>query len=239
MEKQKFRICSDLHSEFWRGENLWPELVPELETDKHSILLLAGDIGINGRVNFDWFDEVVGRFQDYMYIPGNHEYYQNSINQEPDDVVVRTFAEGKVRVIGTTLWTDMDNSNPLAMVSAQRGMADYSAIYSNSPEHTVYLNKGYRARLDELVRYGDVVVSHHPPSYKSLTPGFENSPLNPAFLNNLDAFVLDLQPALWVHGHVHSSHDYHIGETRVICNPYGYYKHEVNKDYNPELVVEI
>jgi hypothetical protein len=28
--------------------------------------------------------------------------------------------------------------------------------------------------------------------------------------------------ALWVHGHVHNQRDYHIGATRVVCNPRGY-----------------
>jgi predicted NBD/HSP70 family sugar kinase len=26
----------------------------------------------------------------------------------------------------------------------------------------------------------------------------------------------------WVHGHTHSTHDYMIGNTRVLCNPRGY-----------------
>jgi hypothetical protein len=239
MEKQKFRICSDLHSEFWRKENLWPELLPELETDKESILILAGDIGTNTTLNKQWFDEVVERFQDFVYINGNHEFYGSDINKSADDVVVRTFDAGKKKLVGATLWTDMNNANPLSMGLAQRGMSDYRVVRGNSPEHTVELNKQYVGYLRSVLMPGDVVVSHHPPTYRSMTPGFENSSLNPAFLNNLDDLIEEAQPGLWVHGHVHSSHDYLHFNTRIICNPYGYYKQDVNRLYNPTLVVDV
>ena len=29
-------------------------------------------------------------------------------------------------------------------------------------------------------------------------------------------------PALWVHGHTHTSHDYRVGRCRIVCNPRGY-----------------
>lgn len=235
MEKQKFRIASDLHSEFWRGENLWPELLPPLDSDKDSILLLAGDIGTKRTLNQDWFEEVVSRFHHFCYVEGNHEFYGSSVYdaEEPEIII-----EDGRNILGVTLWTDMDTANPVTMQLARNGMNDYRAVRDNTPEYTVELNGKHVAFLYDYLKESDVVVTHHAPSYKSLTPGFEGSMLNPAFLNNLDGFILDRKPALWVHGHVHSSHDYFIGDTRVVCNPYGYFMHEVNKDYNPALVVE-
>jgi hypothetical protein len=34
--------------------------------------------------------------------------------------------------------------------------------------------------------------------------------------------MLDLNPVLWIHGHVHGSFDYYVGDVRVIANPRGY-----------------
>ncbi len=49
--------------------------------------------------------------------------------------------------------------------------------------------------------------------------------------------IEEQQPALWVHGHTHDSCDYHVGATRVVCNPKGY-EYE-NKAFDPELVVRV
>lgn len=46
-------------------------------------------------------------------------------------------------------------------------------------------------------------------------------------------------PDLWVHGHMHNSVDYRVGATRVVTNPRGYAGHEINPNFNPQLVIEI
>ncbi len=51
-------------------------------------------------------------------------------------------------------------------------------------------------------------------------------------------FVGD-QPAPWCHGHMHESFDHQLGRTRAICNPRGYFPNELNRDFNPALVVEL
>jgi Icc-related predicted phosphoesterase len=54
----------------------------------------------------------------------------------------------------------------------------------------------------------------------------------------LESLVLASNALLWVHGHIHSQSDYHIGETRVIANPRGYPREEVGP-FRPDLVVEV
>ena len=61
--------------------------------------------------------------------------------------------------------------------------------------------------------------------------------LSPAFVSNLSEIIDPRQPALWVHGHVHTSFDYRVGATRVLCNPHGYGAE--NPDFDPRLVVEV
>jgi len=47
--------------------------------------------------------------------------------------------------------------------------------------------------------------------------------------------------ALWIHGHTHDSFDYLVRDTRVVCNPRGYVKHDIqeNASFDPALVVQI
>ena len=46
-----------------------------------------------------------------------------------------------------------------------------------------------------------------------------------------------IAPSLWIHGHVHSNHEYFCGRTKVLCNPRGYPGE--NPAFDPHLVVEI
>ena len=54
----------------------------------------------------------------------------------------------------------------------------------------------------------------------------------------------DAAPELWLHGHVHRSYDYFVGDVRLVCNPRGYPDprgpgRRENPDFNPSLVVEV
>ena len=83
-----------------------------------------------------------------------------------------------------------------------------------------------------------IVVTHHAPSPRSIAPRFQNDPLNPAFVSDLEAFIERYGPSLWVHGHVHDSFDYWVGRTRIVCNPRGYFPDQLNPAFDPLLVVE-
>jgi hypothetical protein len=54
----------------------------------------------------------------------------------------------------------------------------------------------------------------------------------------MDGFILDHpEICLWTHGHTHEDFDYHIGSTRVVCNPRGYVGYEARADtWQPKLV---
>ena len=82
-----------------------------------------------------------------------------------------------------------------------------------------------------------VVVTHHAPSRASVAPRFAGQRLNPAFVSGLESLIEAGRPSLWVHGHTHTSFDYRLGKTRVICNPRGYPGE--NPDFRPGLVVEV
>lgn len=94
-----------------------------------------------------------------------------------------------------------------------------------------------------------VIVTHHAPGSESVAPQYASDWLSPAFVSNLpDEFfgrhaVLRMtKPALWVHGHTHSSANYLRYKTRVLANPRGYRQKDgsfENNAFNPTLVVDV
>lgn len=83
-----------------------------------------------------------------------------------------------------------------------------------------------------------MVLTHYLPSRHSIAPRWRSSPLNAFFLCDLTSLIAEKQPALWVHGHTHDSIDYRIGDTRVLCNPFGYAHHEENPAFDHSLRVQ-
>lgn len=129
--------------------------------------------------------------------------------------------------------------------------SDASAVGAKSkkrrlvPEDTLALHQRDRAwlaqKLAEPFDGPTVVVTHHAPHRNSLARHYQSDWLSPSFVSELPTSFFEV-PALWVHGHLHESHDYQAGNCRVVCNPRGYLRHgrdQENKQFNPELVVEL
>jgi len=75
------------------------------------------------------------------------------------------------------------------------------------------------------------------PSIRSIADRYRADPVSAAFASNMDGFILEHQPRLWIHGHTHESFDYEIGKTRVVCNPRGYASIEENKGFRPDYTL--
>jgi hypothetical protein len=88
-----------------------------------------------------------------------------------------------------------------------------------------------------------VVMTHHTPSMLSSHPrwGGTTNLLNWAYANTYTEAIILEHPNIkcWVHGHTHESHNYTIDKCRVICNPRGYYPHELNPSFNNNLIFEV
>lgn len=159
-----------------------------------------------------------------------------------------------VRFIGATLWTDMKlyGEDHFVAMAVQDALSDYAKIYTKSddPIHVQDVmarhgeSIGYiRERLTDplwLPKDGPtVVVTHHAPSWLSIDERFRSDKVSAGFASRLEDLILDTNPVFWVHGHTHTSFDYVLGETRVLCNPRGYVDVALNPDFNPDLIVEI
>ncbi len=162
-------------------------------------------------------------------------------NREQDSEVVRRcmsdFQERRMRT-GTGEWI-------VRPVIAYRGR-------TYTPEDSIGIHMESRNWLENQLSLSgpwikNVVVTHHAPSIGSLHPRY-NEPhikgINPGFMSNLEYLFHDFPERidLWIHGHVHDHFDYHIGDTRIVCNPRGY-PHENKPDndrgFDPIFSVEI
>lgn len=252
----KLNIVSDLHL------NVCGFGRPENDAD---VVILAGDIARPG--------EAVAWARDFgkpvLYVPGNHEFYGGSLDGVAAELerlsagtCVRVLdnaevAIGRVRFLGSTLWTDFGlfgdgESRAAAMVQGQDLMRDFSRIRLTekgdavfSPEDAAALFEHdaswLAARLDAAHDGPTVVITHHAPSRKSVHPRFARSLLSACFVSDAERLLGGSRVQLWVHGHTHDTFDYVVNGTRVICNPRGYAKGGVNENprFDPNLTIEI
>lgn len=244
------RILSDLHLEFAAIS------LPKVEAD---VVILAGDIDVEGN-GLEW---ALATFPDVpvLYVFGNHEYYGSSypkhlleLKAKAENTNVKILENDTVTINGVTflgcsLWTDFNlYGNPkVAEREAEKHMPDFQVI-KLSTQNTVLrasdTAKIHKQSLQWLTKELEqtttkkVVITHHAPSEKSVSPRFTGSLLNPAFASNLETLVESSNAALWVHGHMHNASDYQIGKTRVLCNPRGY-PSEADTHFIPDFVIHL
>jgi predicted phosphodiesterase len=247
----KLRIYSDLHIEF-------APFVPEPQNA--DVVILAGDIHV-GKKGIEWAQR---HFPDQpvIYVLGNHEYYRCAYPKHLADLRQMTIGTNihllendrveiaDVVFLGCTLWTDFEllGDPRVAGGHATERMTDYrvirvSPVYrklrsiDTAAIHRKSLEWLKAAFVQDAGRK-IVVVTHHGPSAQSLQEYQRSELLSAAYVSNLDEFVARSGAALWVHGHVHNQRDYHIGGTRVVCNPRGYVD-EPNFGFDPGLTIAV
>lgn len=231
------RLISDIHLDLVR--------VPDLIPNKEKILVIAGDLcsfttrlkGLRYIKNYlEYNQETI-----VIYVLGNHEYYGSNIkltesfwlNQEKKSKK-RLFVIGKsprcfiikgIRFICCTLWTDLDDGKYIWL--AYQSLNDFKYIddFRLDPKLYPQLFKSSFEKIDAIIKENDfiptVIITHHPPSKKSALNSQLEWKQNRLFYSQLDEWIKNI-PRLryWLHGHIHSSSDYYIKNTRVICNPF-------------------
>lgn len=242
----RIQVLSDVHIEFHRDDGR--SFVSWLEPAGVDLLVLAGDIAVG-----EGIVEALGLFcrryaqAAIVYVHGNHELYRT--NREAVAASMREamrananlcwldceVAEiGGRRVLGAPLWFPEDRG----AAPYKKAMTDFQVI--EDFEAWVYEENARAVSFFEReIRRGDIVVTHHLPSVKSVAPRFVGHPLTPFFLCDLKPLILERAPAYWFHGHTHESLRYRLGETTVVCNPFGYARHELNAEFDERLVVEV
>ena len=269
----KIAVCSDLHLEFG-GLIL-------TNTDNADVLILSGDICVakdllelgspmsKSEAIHDFFKNCSDEFKQVIYVAGNHEHYHGDYRDTLRDLKYNlhylqnlhildkeTVTLEGVTFIGGTLWTDMNDEDPMTLQTIGSMMNDFRCVKNSnkkvsfrdddgnfhervakfSPQDAVEDHKKTLDYIRHVVRDKNnqkfVVVGHHAPSKLSTHPRYQNETLmNGGYSSDLSQFILDNpQIKVWCHGHTHHTFDYVIGETRIVCNPRGYIGYEDRAD---------
>ena len=247
----RIRILSDLHREFG------PTALPPLDAD---LIVLAGDIATKQN-GLPWIRKFCGDTPT-VYVCGNHEFYGDKLPRVAERLIEATrgtnihvleddhFLIDGWHVYGCTLWTDLALVGDWQVGSAVAGDCtnDYKRIRNSdrgyrhlTPHDTRSIHLRSVDRMDRFLRNHDpqrtIVVTHHAPSARSLPEHRRDKVISGAYASHLDSFILQHQPRLWIHGHIHHRNDYCIGSTRVIANPQGY-PDDPAPTFDQSLIVE-
>jgi predicted phosphodiesterase len=219
------------------------KLKPELV----DVLVLAGDICSTNRQNYS---KHIGHFCDMypnvVYVAGNHEYYGSTPEKTKAKILEvasnnknllyldNSFAEiSGQKFYGGTLWFEESVATHLY----SNKINDFRAIKQHNGTFFFEENAKFKRNLEEIDA-NTIVVSHHLPSKRSISPQYKDNALNAFFLCDLEKEILVKRPKLYLHGHTHSAFDYRIDNTRVVCNPLGY-MNEHGTSFTQNLVIEV
>ena len=154
-----------------------------------------------------------------------------------------------ITFVGGTLYSDLllygEENFQLCKNTAAKGINDFKRCYVTHfnevapytiDDHLRYFSYNKRDIGVEIrrVRTGPVVViTHFAPLPYSVAPEYNGDPLSAYFVSDMREFLKEFPKVrLWCHGHTHAKFDYIYRrkdkkgkwcETRVVCNPFGYY----------------
>ena len=235
---------SDVHLEFG------PLIMPG---DPEAILILAGDITTVRKTKEEFFQQCVDKYKHVIYIMGNHEYYggdwdtakeliQMTLPKEIHFLENESVVLDGVLFIGATLWTDMNNADPLTIYECGNKMNDYHLVSKDgcklTPEATLEAHYAAKEFITGALTFANghktVVITHHMPSYSCVHQRYKDENLlNGAYRSDLEDIIYKYEPDLWVFGHSHHSHHSYVHNTRLYSNPRGYVVVEENDEFDP------
>jgi Icc-related predicted phosphoesterase len=178
----KIAVCSDLHLEFGP--------ISLENTDNAEVLILSGDIcvakdlrekdsyiikGENDKSNkiHKFFQECCARFNNVIYIAGNHEHYNGDFAETFKIFRERlgylanihildkeSVAINDILFIGGTLWTDMNKEDGITLMHMKSMMNDFRMV-ENSARKTHYRDTVGNAHI-RIARFtpDDAVEDH-------------------------------------------------------------------------------
>ena len=256
----KLQLLSDLHLE---TESYDPLPAPGAE-----LLVLAGDIDSSwaGYTRFaDWPVPV-------LVVAGNHEFDGRDFDVaaaglrnlcvgfgfsllERESLLITAANGERVRVLGTTRWSDFDLFGAIQRPRAVRAAEYFLRLMDTTRGGQAFdaaavrlesllcrawleqeLQRAAQGRWDKTL-----VVTHFAPSLRSADPRYGQQPGTASFCNADDDLIA--RADLWLHGHLHCRHDYRIDRAgrapaRVLCNARGLVHKAEDQGFNAALLIE-
>jgi hypothetical protein len=255
----RLQLLSDLHLE---SEAFDPCPAPGAD-----VLVLAGDIDATWAA----FDRFRHWPVPVLAVAGNHEFDGRELTEawdqlrqrcadcgirllEQEALVIEDPHGQRVRFVGTIRWSDFDLFGDARRARAMRAAEYFLRLMGSTSEGEPLDAERLRAlALDcrqwlarTLAQSGDwdatVVVTHFGPSLRSADPRFGAQPGTASFCNADD----DLIPLadLWLHGHLHCRHDYHVDRpgrppSRVVCHAMGLVRKGEAEGFDPLRLIDV
>jgi Icc-related predicted phosphoesterase len=242
------KYFSDIHLEFHDAHDQAHFIDQLIGDDLADIIVIAGDLQVNKEV-IPWLQYIDENAQcPVLFVPGNHEYYgawKNNMDMMLKEekfknvhvLIQGTFEFMGITFAGATGWWDASMG-----VEHTRALNDFSRIMDikENANGTVWGVRDRRFFQEVLEKTDRVIcISHNAPSYKSILPQFASSDINECFANHWDKMIIKHQPIAWIHGHMHNTIEYTLGQTEVLCNPYGYAGYETNDEFSYNGYIQI
>lgn len=241
------QIISDVHCESHKDGGL--SFINSLDSTDIDALIIAGDLD-----NFNHAHPAINvlklfrkKYNKIFFVHGNHDLWYTSpkaaiknIENICLDNDIEFLRAGKIvefmghRFLGDAMFFPEAPDNP----SLEYAMSDFEKIKEFKPWLYGH-NYAFYHFIKNNMKEGDIVITHHLPSFKSVHPKYKRSSLNTFFVSEMDELILALKPRLWVHGHTHSSADYNLGSTRIVANPFGDPARFLNKDFQDKLIITL
>jgi predicted phosphodiesterase len=211
-------------------------------------LVVAGDLVVPGYQGSQLIGKIFETLSEMarhiIYVTGNHEYYHGSkgwTEQKLTEGMARCsnihwlnneeITLDGVHFVGGSMWYPTgDGLNEIY----SREMSDTFQIQGF--DWAERENLIFNTVVNSLARPDTVVITHHLP-HPLCTPAiFKNSHLNRYFVSDQTHTIMTRKPKLWLFGHTHAECDIVIGDTRCLCNPYGYPSERAGRPYHPVVV---
>lgn len=259
----RLQIVSDLHTEFNGIESFFEVLGRK---ERGDVLVMAGDIANwKDRVaTREILEFVQSEYAHTIWVAGNHEYYgsdpkaavyhlEEVLRRGQGYPSVDVVYQPRVVTVGDEHFVCGTGWYPAANIEEGLGgdpeigfFPEHGRLFQWSDFRRIsFLNPwiyeqaaAFAALVADRARPDVTVISHMLPSQESVSKEYEDAATNAFFVHDLERVIATRQPKLWVHGHTHSSHDYHFGSTRVVCNPLGDNEGRSLDDYQA-LLIEI
>ena len=258
----KVQFYSDIHADVNNIKS--PEDVINF-SDKADLYIDAGDTGsLLATRNF--YNHPVWDDKNVVFVGGNHLCYgvDEPLEQVEEDLRNEFFLErnvsylqntekdfGEYSVLGTTLWTDFNlfDNKQLCMNEAWRNMNDYQSIKYTKDHLLTPIDTAnmfniamdfLSGKINNNPKKKFIIVTHHTPSIRSSLQQYRTQMITAAYCSKLEAFI-EKHPniVMWIHGHVHNTQMYRIGQTHILCNPLGYYTFHELSGFVPDAILEI
>ena len=257
----KLQLLSDLHLE---TETFDPVPAPGAE-----VLVLAGDIDSQ----WDGYQRFAHWPVPVIVVAGNHEFDGRDFDTallglrqlcqglgftflERDSLLLTDRQGQRVRVLGSTRWSDFDLFGAEQRPRAERAAEYFLRLMATSrggrPFDAVAVREESllcRAWLEQELQRAPrgqwdktLVITHFAPSLRSADPRYGQQPGTASFCNADD----DLIPRadLWLHGHLHCRHDYWVDRparlpSRVVCQARGLSHKGEDQGHDGQRLIEV